>query len=78
MFHVDRLRVIDNPSKTKTFRTWYNDPATGTKIWEKPKGIDIPYHLPEVQKASLVYITEGEKAADALFNLLKKSGCSTA
>ncbi len=59
----------------KSFRQRRPD-GKGAWLW-KTKGIKlVPYRLPEVLKADLIFIVEGEKAADALAKLGLTATCS--
>ncbi len=61
-YAITRYHYDDNPTE-KTFRAWYA--KDGKQVWGAPKDFPlIPYRLPELQKAQIVFIVEGEKCVD--------------
>jgi 5S rRNA maturation endonuclease (ribonuclease M5) len=61
-YAITRYHYDDNPTE-KTFRVWYA--KDGKQVWGAPKDFPlIPYRLPELQTAQIVFIVEGEKCVD--------------
>ena len=56
----------------KTFRVYFMN-AYGTRIYAQPDHL-VLYHLDEVVKCDTVYICEGEKKADHLRTVLRRTG----
>ena len=72
LFQVCRM----SPKKFLQRRPVTRPDGKGDWIWDL-KGVDpVPYHLPEVIPAALVYIVEGEKDADRLRSLGLVATCN--